>query len=80
MATETRALHVKNLRGLTTVELDEKTKDLKKELFNLRFQFMAGRVENPAKMKQTRREIARVKTILREKQKGEKGQAAGQGT
>ncbi len=68
---ETRAIHVKNLRGLTTVELEEKIKDLKKELFNLRFQFVAGRIENPAKIKQTRREIARVKTILREQQLGE---------
>jgi len=64
---ETRTIHVKNLRGLTTVELEEKRKNLKKELFNLRFQFVAGRVENPAKIKQTRREIARVMTILREK-------------
>lgn len=73
---ETHALHVKNLRGLTAVELDEKTRDLQKELFNLRFQFVAGRVESPAKIKQTRREIARVKTILREKQKGEAGQSS----
>jgi large subunit ribosomal protein L29 len=73
---ETHALHVKNLRGLTALELDEKTRDLKKELFNLRFQFVAGRVESPAKIKQTRREIARVKTILREKQKGEAGQSS----
>ncbi len=64
---ETHTIHVKNLRGLTTVELEEKVKDLKKELFNLRFQFVAGRVENPSKIKQTRREIARVKTLLREK-------------
>ena len=70
---ETRALHVKNLRNLTDVELEEKARDLKKELFNLRFQFVAGRVESPAKIKQTRREIARVKTILRAKQKGETG-------
>lgn len=73
---ETHALHVKNLRGLTAVELDEKTRDLKKELFNLRFQFVVGRVESPAKIKQTRREIARVKTILREKQKGKAGQSS----
>ena len=76
---ETRAIHVKNLRVLTNVELDEKAKELKKELFNLRFQFVSGRVENPAKIKQTRREIARVKTILREKQKGGSGHAAGGG-
>jgi len=74
MATHT--IHVKNLRGLTTVELEEKVKDLKKELFNLRFQFVAGRVENPAKLKQTRREIARVKTILREKLLSEAAQSS----
>ncbi len=68
---ETHAIHVKNLRGLTTVELEEKVKELKKELFNLRFQFMAGRAENLAKIKQTRREVARVKTLLREKQLSE---------
>ena len=73
---ETHTIHVKNLRGLTTVELEEKVKDLKKELFNLRFQFVAGRVENPAKLKQTRREIARVKTILREKLLSEAAQSS----
>jgi large subunit ribosomal protein L29 len=74
---ETRAIHVKNLRALTNVELGEKTKELKKELFNLRFQFVSGRIENPAKIKQTRREIARLKTILREKQRGGSGPAVG---
>ena len=73
---ETRTIHVKNLRGLTTVELEEKLKNLKKELFNLRFQFVAGRVENPAKIKQTRREIARVMTILREKLLSEAAQSS----
>jgi len=73
---ETHAIHVKNLRGLTTVELEEKIKDLKKELFNLRFQFVSGRVENPAKLKQTRREIARVKTILHEKLLSEAAQSS----
>jgi large subunit ribosomal protein L29 len=74
---ETHAIHVKDLRGLTTVELEEKVKELKKELFNLRFQFVAGRAENPAKIKQTRREIARVKTILREQQLQEAAKSSG---
>jgi large subunit ribosomal protein L29 len=74
---ETHAIHVKDLRGLTTVELEEKVKELKKELFNFRFQFVAGRAENPAKIKQTRREIARVKTILREKQLQEAAKSSG---
>jgi large subunit ribosomal protein L29 len=73
---ETHAIHVKNLRGLTTLELEEQVKALKKELFNLRFQFVAGRIENPAKLKQTKREIARLKTILREKQSSEAAKAS----
>jgi len=73
---ETHAIHVKNLRGLTILELEEQVKALKKELFNLRFQFVAGRVENPAKLKQTKREIARLKTILREKQSSEAAKAS----
>ena len=73
---ETRTIHVKNLRALTTVELEEKLKNLKKESFNLRFQFVAGRVENPAKIKQTRREIARVMTILKEKLLSEAAQSS----
>ncbi|HLG44311.1 MAG TPA: 50S ribosomal protein L29 [Nitrospirales bacterium] len=67
---EARRVTVRNLRALTAVELDGKARDLKKELFNLRFQAAAGRVENPAKIKQTRRDIARVKTVLREKAVG----------
>ena len=68
---ETHAIHVKNLRGLTAVELEEKVKELKNELFNLRFQFVTGRAENLAKIKQARREVARMKTLLREKQLSE---------
>ena len=73
---EARAIHVKNLRGLTTVELEEKVKELKKELFNLRFQFVTGRAENPSKMKQIRREVARVKTILGEQRRRETAQSS----
>jgi len=74
---EAHTIHVKNLRGLTTVELEEKVKELKKELFNLRFQFVAGRAENPAKMKQIRREVARVKTILGEQRRREVATSSG---
>lgn len=64
---ENHRAHMRDLRALTSVELDGKDKELKKELLNLRFQYAAGRVENPAKLKQTRREIARIKTVAREK-------------
>ena len=77
---ETHRAHLRDLRALTSVELDGKEKDLKRELFNLCFQFVAGRVDNPAKIKQTRRAIARVKTIAREKAKGDSGRASKEGT
>lgn len=47
-------------------EMQRKVSDLKEELFNLRFQHEIGQLENPNKMKQTRRDIAQVKTIIRE--------------
>lgn len=76
---EARRTHLRDLRTLTEVELDGKVKELKQELFNLRFQFVAGRVENPAKIKQTRREIARVRTIVREKEGRESDQKLEEG-
>lgn len=54
------------IRELTREEIIRKTADLKEELFNLRFQHEVGQLENPQKMKQTKRDIARVKTIIRE--------------
>ncbi|MCQ2567056.1 MAG: 50S ribosomal protein L29 [Mogibacterium sp.] len=47
-----------------TAELDK----MKQELFNLRFQHVTGQLENPVKMREIRRDIARVKTIIREKE------------
>jgi large subunit ribosomal protein L29 len=67
---EARGVHLRNLRTLTPEELQAKEKDLKKELFNLRFQLISGRIESPAKIKATRREIARMRTIVREKALG----------
>jgi large subunit ribosomal protein L29 len=64
---EARGVHLRNLRNLTPEELETKGKDMKRELFTLRFQLVSGRIENPAKIKATRREIARMKTIIRQK-------------
>jgi large subunit ribosomal protein L29 len=73
---ETRNVHLQNLRNLTSEELDAKMTELKKDLFTLRFQLVSGRIENPAKIKAKRRDIARMKTIAREKALGaEKGTA-----
>ena len=60
------ALDLKELRDLTDAELREKGELLQQELFNLRFQLATGRIENAMKIKETRRDIARVKTILRQ--------------
>ena len=59
-------MEVKELRDLTAAELAEKEQQLSQELFNLRFQLAAGRVENPMKIRQARRDLARVKTVLRQ--------------
>lgn len=69
-------LDVKDLKGLTDEELAEKEQQLSQELFNLRFQLATGRIENPMKIRQTRRDLARVKTILTEKASYRKGQQA----
>ena len=50
---------------LSLEEMHRKVTDLKEELFNLRFQHEVGQLENPQKMKQTKRDIARIKTVIR---------------
>ncbi|MBI4714945.1 MAG: 50S ribosomal protein L29 [Nitrospirae bacterium] len=60
---------MKGLRDLTSEELKRKETDLRKELFNLRFQTVLGRMENPMRISEVRKTIARVKTLIREKTK-----------
>ncbi len=60
-----------DLVGKTTDELNSKLVDLKKEQFNLRFQKATGQLENTARVKQVRRDVARVRTALH-KQAGAK--------
>lgn len=54
------------IRELTQEELLSKLKDLKAELFNLRFQLAINQLENPMRIKAVKKDIARVQTILRE--------------
>lgn len=56
------------LRELTEEELDQKYKELTEELFNLRFQLATSQIENVGRLRVVRRDIARVKTIQRERQ------------
>ena len=60
-------MDAKELREKTPDQLREELANLKKESFNLRFQAATGALENPARMRQVRRNTARVKTILNEK-------------
>ena len=55
------------VRDMTTLELDNKLADLKKELFALRFQRAINQLDNPTRLKAVKKDIARVKTILRER-------------
>ena len=59
-------MEMKELKELSGAELAEKVQQLKQELFNLRFQLATGRIENPMRIRQTKRDIARVKTIIRQ--------------
>jgi len=54
------------IRDMNPDEMHRKAVDLKEELFNLRFQHSIGQLENPQRMKQTKRDIARLKTIIKE--------------
>ncbi|SFR04908.1 50S ribosomal protein L29 [Desulfoscipio geothermicus] len=58
------------LRELTDAELQKKLHDTKDELFRLRFQLATGQLDNPMRIKEVRRNIARVKTVLREREIG----------
>lgn len=55
-------------RQLSTQELGSKLTELKGELFNLRFQLATGQLDNPMRIKLVRKDIARVKTIIREEE------------
>ena len=56
------------IREMSDVELNKKLVDLKEELFHLRFQNAINQLENPMRLKATRKEIAIVKTIIRERE------------
>ena len=60
--------YVQELNGLTTEKLLDREKELKEQLFNLRFQLATGQLENTASLKQVRKDIARVKTVLRKQE------------
>ncbi len=54
------------IRQMTAAELDQKLADLKAELFNLRFQLAINQLDNPQRIHAVKRDIARIKTVMRE--------------
>ncbi len=56
------------IRDLTTAEIEQKVQSLKEELFNLRFQLATGQLENTARIREVRKAIARMKTVVRERE------------
>jgi large subunit ribosomal protein L29 len=66
-----------DLRAMTIDQLDDEVLKLKKEQFNLRFQRATGQLENTSRVRQVRRDIARIKTIAAQKRPGQPGAVPG---
>ena len=62
-----KAKEIKEIRGLSVEDLDKKLNELKKDLFMLRMQHATNQLDNPLQIATTKKDIARVKTIIREK-------------
>ena len=63
-----------NLRNMSVEELEKQEKDLKAELFNLRFQVVTGQISNPSRIGACKKDIARIKTILRQREMAAKAE------
>lgn len=61
-------MEINKIREMSDKELNAELIKLKKDLFNLRFQHVTGQLENPVKLREIKKDIARVKTIIREKE------------
>lgn len=62
-------MKVSEIRGLSDEELMQKSGELSRELFNLRFQHASGQLENTARLPQTKKDIAKIMTVVRERRK-----------
>lgn len=65
-------MKTKDIRELTTEEITKKIKEDKEELFNLRFSSAMGSLEKPHRLNELRKEVARLKTVLRERELSDK--------
>ena len=64
-------MKVQELRKLTTEDLNKKLEEFKKELFNLKFSASTGNLEKPHRIKELRHEVAKIKTVIRERELNE---------
>ncbi|MFI8807592.1 50S ribosomal protein L29 [Micrococcus luteus] len=76
MAIGTKDLNIESLDGMDNARLLEALKSSKEELFNLRFQAATGQLDNASRLKSVKRDIARIYTILRERELGIRGDVA----
>ncbi|MDD4036241.1 MAG: 50S ribosomal protein L29 [Bacilli bacterium] len=65
-------MKVNEIRDLTTEEITKKIAETKEELFNLRFQQATGNLEKPSRLRELRKQVARMKTVVRERELKEK--------
>ena len=63
-----KASEIAKIRDMNDAELQKRLKELKEELFNLRFQHAINQLDNPMRLKAVKKEIAVIKTIMREKE------------
>lgn len=61
-----KAKDLQEIRGLSAVEINKKIMELKGELFNLRFQLATGQLDNPMRIREVKKSIAQLKTVMRE--------------
>lgn len=61
-------METQELRDLTEEELQRKLAEAKEELFNLRFQFATGQLDNPSRIKGLRKDVARINTVIRQRE------------
>jgi large subunit ribosomal protein L29 len=73
------AMKAEEIRAMTADQLDDELAKLKKEQFNLRFRRASGQLENTSRVREVRRDIARIKTVQSERRNGKGEPAASQG-
>lgn len=68
-------MKAEDIREMSDAEIERRIRDLKEELFNLRFQNATGQLDNPVRMRTVKRDIARLKTVERERQLAQEARA-----